>query len=168
MTEPIGGAPKILQSKEVGSKSGMDKKQKIQLALLAVLIPFLLYLVFTTIFSGSKAPSPEKTGAYVAATNAASVSAGSARKAVRPQGGVAEEKWGFSPFSLRRQEEDQVQKGPLQLQGIVFDDLGSPYAIVNRKIVKVGDRIADNTLKGIRAGEVIFQSDEGVSITLKS
>jgi len=165
MAEPMGGAPKILQSKEVESKSGVDKKQKMQLALLAALIPFFLYLVYSTFFSGPKKAKPTPSGVQTADTGAAPVQP--VRRTLKPQSGE-EEVWGRSPFSLRRQEEDQGQKGPLQLQGIVFDDLGSAYAIVNRKIVKVGDRIADNTVKGIRDSEVIFQSDEGVRITLKS
>ena len=44
MADPIGGAPKILQSKEVGPKPGLDKKKKMELVLLAVLIPFFLSL----------------------------------------------------------------------------------------------------------------------------
>ena len=167
MVEPIGGAPKILQSKEVESKSGLDKKQKKQLLILAVLIPFFLYLVYTTFFSGSEAQKPAPSDAQVTAASA-SASAQPVRRTLRPKPSDKEEGWGHSPFSLRRQEEDEGQKGPLQLQGIVFDDMGSAYAIVNRKIVKVGDRIADNTVKGISDGEVIFQSDEGVRITLRS
>ena len=167
MVEPIGGAPKILQSKEVGSKSGMDKKQKKQLVMLAFLIPFFLYLVYSTFFSGPEKAKPTPSGVQTADAAAAPVQP--VRRTLKPQSGE-KEAWGRSPFSLRGggKEDEAAQQGPLQLQGIVFDDLGSAYAIVNRKIVKVGDRIADNTVKGIRADEVIFQSDEGVRITLRS
>ncbi len=170
MVDSIGEAPKILQSKEINASSA-DKKKKIELILLAVLIPVFLFLVYSTFFSGPKKPAapPQASESAATVTRAnGSQATSAAPAAVRSRPVAEEESWGHSPFSLRRQDDENVSKGPMQLNGIVFDEKGVAYAIVNQKIVKVGDRIADNTVRSITDGEVIFQSDEGVKITLKS
>jgi len=47
-------------------------------------------------------------------------------------------------------------KGPLSLEGIIYDEKGLSYAIVNGIVVKLGDVIEGNQVLKIEKGKVIF------------
>lgn len=56
----------------------------------------------------------------------------------------------------------------LYLEGIIFDDKGVSYAIVNKSVVMVGDRVDDYQVLKIEREKVTFMKDgEPLEITLK-
>ena len=56
---------------------------------------------------------------------------------------------------------------PLILQGVLSDSSGSAYAVINEKIVKKGERMADKLVTTIRSDSVTLRSDSGEEETLR-
>ncbi len=50
----------------------------------------------------------------------------------------------------------QQAKGALSLEGIIYDENGVSYAIVNGAVVKIGDAVDDNQVLKIEKNKVIF------------
>ncbi len=55
--------------------------------------------------------------------------------------------------------EREEQKGDLLLEGIIYDEQGMSYAIVNSKVVKIGDIVDDYQILKIEKNKVIFLKD---------
>jgi hypothetical protein len=159
----INDEPKILHSKVV-DPDWEKKKRKFEIILLAVLVPLLLFLVITTFFRPIRASAPQSVAANPAAANQGG---SGAPLFITPDKKPAEpeEEWGRSPFSLMKTGDKEESE--LILRGIV-DDGSESYAIVGKKIIKKGDRIADKTVTEIRDSMVILKSDDGKELILKS
>lgn len=64
--------------------------------------------------------------------------------------------------------EREETTGDLFLEGIIYDEHGVSYAIVNSKVVKIGDLVDDYQVLKIEKEKVIFiKDDEPVEIELK-
>ncbi len=161
------GDTKFLDSKVV-SPGKTEKKKKKQIILLAILIPIFIYVFYANIIKPASKPKAGTVQSHQAATT--SVTA--AQKKSLPMTASKEslekeaksEGWGRNPFSFNPVETDE--EGPLQLKGIVFSADDS-YAVINQKILKEGDRIADKTIIEIRKDKVIIESDDGTITTLR-
>jgi hypothetical protein len=168
-----GEQAKFLDSKVVGAKE--DKKKKMQIILLILLIPLFIYLIYANLIKPASKPSKRsaKSATQQAKTKSQrSKTAASSQTVSRVyttkdslQESAEKEDWGRNPFSFAPVQEDE--KGPLQLRGIVYDGDDS-YAVINQKIVKKGDQIADKKIKEIRSDEVILQSEDGKLTTLRA
>ena len=76
-----------------------------------------------------------------------------------------------SPFSMAAPVTAMPDaSAPVQepvLQGILMDAQGEAMAVMNEKIVKKGERLADNLIKEIRGDSVVLQKDSGEEWTLR-
>ncbi|MFZ5802672.1 MAG: hypothetical protein ACOY3K_06155 [Candidatus Omnitrophota bacterium] len=175
--------PKILLSKKVEGSKG-NPKAMIQIVVLAVLGLVLAVLLFNTFLGGKKkAPPPAVPAAAVPAPAAAAppaapqaVSAPAAAqdtaKTVPAVPGVpaSGNEWGADAFLFGEEDEEDAgadDTGRLELQGIVFSS-ENPYAIIDGKIVKKGDAIADNKIVEISQDAVVLEDGQGERQTLKS
>jgi len=173
---PNLGDVKILQSKQLPADQDKKKQQK-QLILLAILIPIFIYVVYANILApkGKAVPAGPKTND--ANTGAALTPQPSTTEVISNTGEekssgldalLKEDDWDRNPFTLGGYEEEEEETSDvLRLDGIVFDGADS-YAIINKKIVKQGDRIADKEVREVRESEVLLRSDDGSFIKLKS
>lgn len=160
---------KILQSKKIGN--GKNDKNKKQMILLGVLVLFFLYLIYSTFFGNKKNTAKPKDVAKVDVVLPVSPVPAEAEKGINQEEENAD--WGNSPFSIEPAEPETASSPlaprlKLQLQGVMVDKVNGSYAIINEKIVKKGDRIADNTVIEITQGQVILQSDDGHREILRS
>ena len=161
---------KILQTKIVESTK-MGQRDRKALILLAILIPLFLYLVASTFFKGGRKPeaaSPSReTKSAVAAGVSTTTSGQDVSRRSAPENAAdsqaSEDDRERSPFSLLS-ERDQ-KKGLLVVQGVVSNGKDA-YAIINQKIVKVGDRLDDNTVKEISSNNVTIESKDGKQLVL--
>ena len=81
-----------------------------------------------------------------------------------------DEKGRTSPFTRVPGEQgvSLVQgPAPLVLQGILSDSSGSAYAVINEKIVKKGERMADKVITTIQSDSVTLRGDSGEEETLR-
>lgn len=187
---------KILESKKIEAEE--QKKKKIQMIMLGVLLLVFVVILFSTLTGGKKPPapvittkppvavvppSPPPVALPPATPPAASVNTATPQpaedvSAAAPDNaaGAEADEWGASPFSIQKEEEkEEVEQAPveepptpLELKGIVSGPGDSSFAIINEKIVKKGDRIADNTVREITSDEVVLQTDEGEEVVLKN
>ena len=158
--------PKFLETKKVEKKD--SKKEKIQIVVLAVLGLVLTFLIFKTFFAGpSKPPKPASPAPQVAVSPVPQAQV-PLKQAALPKGPRTEDDWGASPFSLKKVEEPLSSKPRpvLELQGIVIDH-DNAYAIINEKIVKKGDTLADNTVIDIELDAVILENENGETVRLE-
>jgi hypothetical protein len=58
-------------------------------------------------------------------------------------------------LKLDKQQESN-QKGPLAIEGIIYDKLGRSFAIVNANVVGIGDMVGDYQILKIMENKVIF------------
>lgn len=161
---------KILKSKKISS-GDPEKKKKVQILVMILLGIVFLYLLISTFLGGSKA-KPATAKKPPAFQNQASKVTGLGVAAVDDSLNMVleEDGWGKSPFSMETPEAEPVvqAKESLQLQGIVFGKGDASYAMINEKIVKKGERIADNTVKEIQQDQVILETDNGQTVTLRN
>ncbi len=159
---------KILRSKSVDPTQKEAQKKKIELIALAILVPILLYVTFTTFVKKPKQPGNSPQNSLASAARSAPAASGivtPAPAASAASGKINDNSWGSNPFSPRHS--DQGESSAIQLQGIVVKGRGAAYALISNKIVKLGDRIADNTVREIRNDQVILQSDAGEEVVLR-
>ena len=169
------GEPRFVQSKG-GKPKVKDTKTKVEMIALGLLSLLFIYLIVTTFFkptprtplSDQQAMAPvnlpihEGRSRFIA-TNIAQEEPSAAERV--DEGKLDNSEWGRSPFSLRP-ESPEEEDALLTLKGIIRDR-DSAYAVINQRIVKEGDRIADNTVKEIKETSVILESDEGIQTILK-
>ena len=157
--------PRILNSKVIDEKRE-GKKDKKNFIILAVLIPVLLYLAFTTFFKGhKKAATPALPALAAAPLSEPSALTLTQAKTVTPEALQAEGEWGFNPFAPHQTGEGKGAT-TLQLQGIAAKGKGGDYALINNQIVKAGDRIAVYTVVTIETNKVVLKSDRGDELVL--
>jgi hypothetical protein len=65
----------------------------------------------------------------------------------------------ISPEGTLLKLETQVNSGGISLEGVIYDKSGESYAIVDSKVVKVGDTVGDWQVLKIEQNKVIFQKD---------
>jgi len=171
------GGAKIIESKPlpVSQDKKKQQKQQKQLILLAVLVCIFLYVVYANILAPKKkagsvpnkntqAAQPTSYPSSVIDLSESEKESVSALDALFTE----DDKWDRNPFTLGGEEgEEEVTDGALRLDGIVFDGNDS-YAIISKKIVKKGDRVADNVVKEIRENEVLLKTDDGQFIELRT
>ncbi len=159
---------KILQSKKMGE--GERNKQKIQIGAVIFLALIFVYLLVSTVMGGkNKRPKVRPASGAVPAAAAPAEELFPAETDAKESQAAEPDDWGASPFSMQSSEEPvKIQaKTDLSLKGIVFSTAEESYAIINEKIVKKGERVADNTVKEIFEERVVLQNDAGELITLK-
>lgn len=160
------GETKMLDTKALDAKA--DKKKKIEIAVLIVLIPLFILLIYNNLIKPSKAkkvkPAPAKTqAAAVKQTDRTQAAQPITKETVKEL--RESDDWGRNPFSFT--ESKDSERGPLQLEGIVYGGVDN-YAVINQKIVKVGQQIADKKVIEIQQNKVILQSEDGTVTTLKT
>jgi hypothetical protein len=149
--------------------------QKIEFIVLGVLLVVFVYLLTVTFFKSpqkTKVVTPpvvvEKPVAIPEPVMGTVPPAASAVNASNEPGSELKD-WGDNPFVVRpaKTESGTGAGGPLQLQGIVIEGEQKPYAVINDRIVTVGDNIADQTVKGIQKNKVILVSKDGKETVLE-
>lgn len=164
---------KILQSKKV---TDADKKKKRgQIILLLVLVGLLVFVALNTFVFGKKKakPTPASASNPVAAVveNTVNSAEGMSPVVLEEDLEAINDSWGASPFSLKDdlQEDELIEtEEDLNLQALIYGPKGESYAMINEKIVKKGDRIADKTVTEINEAEVLLRDGEGQSFVLKN
>jgi hypothetical protein len=143
----------------------MEKKQR-DLAAAGALVAIFLLLVSHAAFK----KKPHLSAAAVTPLNAGATDL-SFLDAVRKndelrsaQSAVWEKPWRRDPFLA--QVSSAAVASRLKLNGIVWDEK-NPYAMVNDKVVKVGDVIEGFRVLEIKQGSVILWSDAGKFHELK-
>ncbi|MCB9799398.1 MAG: hypothetical protein H6757_01390 [Candidatus Omnitrophica bacterium] len=169
--------PKILASKPLQASAEIEKKKRTQMIVLAVLLLFLFYMLWTTFFSKPAKHHPVQqqtesvqTGDLPAVNDLGTLldeSVFQQKTSSESETSADEDYWSKSPFSIAAEEQEEaVVKQHFHLQGTVLGSGGDEYAVLNEKIVKRGDRIADNTVKEIRHNSVILETDGGETIVV--
>lgn len=160
--------PRFLESKPLRAKQ-VTPAQKKQWIILGVLILLLVVLVIQTLGGGKKKrPKPvvkEPSSAAMVVANAD----------LTPENDIfqapgLDEDGRSSPFTRRVSSMSGApvpELSLLVLQGILSDSGGSAYAVINEKIVKKGDRMADKVVTTIRSDSVTLLSDSGEEETLR-
>lgn len=164
------GDVKILESKKLPTDQGKKKQQK-QVILLAVLLLVFVYVIYANLIAPKgKKVSNVNTGVIPAQQSSiTTVISGTGKETSSSLDALLkEDSWSRNPFVLGGdEEEEEEQSDVLRLDGIVFDGVDS-YAIINKKIVKKGDWVADKEVREVRENEVLLRSDDGSFIKLKS
>lgn len=167
---------KILSTQKSAATVAEEKKKKKQVVILIGLLLFLALMVFKTFFAGEKKKIVEQLKNPVPMDQSMPESVPADFPAV--QQGVAEEGvsgepggWGTDPFSRapispRAAEAVNLPAAALSLQGVVRSAEGEALAIINEKILKKGDKVADNTVKDITDSHVVLETAEGETVTL--
>lgn len=160
--EPL---PRFIESKPLAARLTSAGRGKVILAgVLALILAGMLLQLF--IGAAKKRPA-QATPHPVSSGSLAAVPPEPAAQVVQET--AAEEGDRDSPFSLAPQPEPErgpVMKLPV-LQGILTDASGESLAVINEKIVKKGERVADNIIKAIEADSVLLQKDSGEEWTLR-
>lgn len=179
--------PRILRSRVIPSPAAaksffkeMDRKKKFEFGLLLFLLPLFFYLAWANLFSKpirslEGLPSaPPKIGAISRVEGLSSVpsrSLAGSLAAVQKDAAFSkeselEEERVRNPFSLLPVgEKPETPQRPL-LQGTVISPDGKAYAILNNKVVKAGDEMADNQIESVGDGFVILRTPEGDRVRL--
>ncbi len=63
----------------------------------------------------------------------------------------------------KEQQLDDNKKSDLKLEGIIYDKFGISYAMVNGKVVRIGETIEDYQILKIEEKKVIFIKDGQIS-----
>jgi len=166
-----GDTPRFLASKPLKARQAAASQKK-QWVILGVLSFFLVYLVFQTFVGGKKKPSPPASKAQV---SAAAVSAAEPTEALTSDNDLFQapghsDDGRSSPFTRAASEPGTppVQiASRLVLQGVLSDSSGSAYAVINEKIVKKGERMADKVVTTIQSDSVTLLSDNGEEVTIR-
>ena len=162
-----GDLPRFLESKPLKAKQATPAQKK-QWVILGVLILFLVFLTLQTLAGGKKKlPQLVKKTAVPIATVVKTA-------AVTPENDIfktpgLDQKGRSSPFTRVPSKARVTVQGPAQwvLQGILSDSSGSAYAVINEKIVKKGERMADKVVTTIQSDSVTLRSDSGAEETLR-
>ena len=170
--------PRIIQTKKVEDLKKDTQKKKMQTVLLVILLLVFIFLMYKTFFTGTaqankKKPTgptpPRKPIEKVVGLKLPTMGSAAGQKAGDSK---EDDWWGGSPFALKddgkKDEQESVQATQLHLSGIIFDHSQDAYALVNEKIVKKGDVIADNTVKDIYSNSVVLEDKEGKTTTLQN
>jgi hypothetical protein len=134
----------------------MDKK-RIEIIVTAILAVVFL-LVWANTFRVIKKKGPAvKSAAQVIASQPQNVLANQSPKPAIEQKPADEDKmeWARDPFSGRAYAKEGAQTKDLRLAGILWDSV-KPSAIINDKIVGVGDTIFGNLVVAINPDRVIL------------
>ncbi|MBM3249827.1 MAG: hypothetical protein FJZ09_03140 [Candidatus Omnitrophica bacterium] len=59
-------------------------------------------------------------------------------------------------LKLDKEEQEEAKKGPLVIEGVIYDKHGRSYAIVNGLAVGVGDMVGDYQVLKVKEDKVIF------------
>lgn len=163
-----GDLPRFLESKPLKTKPATTAQKK-QWVILGVLILFLVFVSIQTLAGGKKKLPPAiKTTAVPIATVVETA-------AVTPENDIfkapgIDQEGRSSPFTrIPAEPGAPVADGPEKfvLQGILSDSSGSAYAVINEKIVKKGERMADKVVTTIQSDSVTLRSDSGAEETLR-
>ncbi|MBP9864783.1 MAG: hypothetical protein KBC91_00120 [Candidatus Omnitrophica bacterium] len=161
--------PRFLESKPLRAKQATPVQKK-QIIILSVLILFLVYLVFQT-FAGDK---KKKLVPPITKADAPTEAVGEQTTVLTAENDIfqarsLEEEGRASPFTRVPSEAGAPVQGPasLVLQGVLMDSSGSAYAVINEKIVKKGERMADKVITTIQSDSVTLRSDSGEEVTLR-
>ena len=162
-----GDLPRFLESKPLKAKQTTPAQKK-QWVILGVLVLFLMFVTIQTFVGGKKKLPPAiKTTAVPIATVVETA-------AVTPENDIfkapgIDQEGRSSPFTRVASEPGAPVEGPEKfvLQGVLSDSSGSTYAVINEKIVKKGERMADKVVTTIQSDSVTLRSDSGEEETLR-
>jgi hypothetical protein len=86
---------------------------------------------------------------------------------------VYEDKGGRNPFIALVTPDGRIlnlenkSDSELILEGIIYDEKGASYAIINQSVVAIGDWIANYQVVGIEKNKVIFLKKSGEKLELE-
>ena len=128
----------------------LDKKGRIELVVTAGFILVFLFILYGKYSSAkNKKTAPVLTPqAYMPA---AAIKQGATER-------LKNMNWGRDPFMFGTAKIYSDEDGALALNGIAWDEK-APSAIINNKVVKVGDEVAGNKVADIRKDKVIVTKD---------
>lgn len=163
-----GDLPRFLESKPLKAKPAAPAQKK-QWIILGVLILFLVVVSIQTFAGGKKklplAIKPTAVPIVAVVETAAVTPENDIFKAPGiDQGGRS------SPFTrIPAEPGAPAAEEPEEfvLQGILSDSSGSTYAVINEKIVKKGERMADKVVTTIQSDSVTLLDDSGKEVTLR-
>ena len=161
--------PRFLESKPLRAKQAAPSQKK-QWVVLALLSAFLIFLLLQTLVWGKKKlPTPVTKAKVPAVAVVTSVAAPLTPENDIFQTPELDKEDRSSPFTRAASSPSApVQKTTaLVLQGILSDAGGSIYAVINEKIVKKGERMADKVITTIQSDSVTLRSDSGEEMTLR-
>lgn len=127
----------------------LDKKGRIELVVTASFILAFLLILYSSLSGSKKGPALSVT------PQAHSQAAGAKQDTVKKLKNL---EWGRDPFMFGTAKVYSDENGVLVLNGIAWDE-NAPSAIINNKIVKVGDEVAGNKITGIKKDRVIVTKD---------
>ncbi len=161
---------RFLETNPAGTR---QKKNQVRPSQKYVLIALVAVLGLTLVAALFK-PAPKPPAARAAAAGKTLVPmpalgpSGKAENLPPPAREDLDSSWQKSPFSIEKKEGEVALPEPSQpvLSGILTNRSGKAYAVINEKVVKKGDRVADNLVKDITAGTVTLQKADGTEVTL--
>ena len=123
---------------------------------LAILIVLVTAAIFVWVPKSKKTQGVSSTTSSVTFDRAIPVTRAVPRKRTLATGRRAEfVDWGRNPFAWPKREEEVGGISDLALSCIIWNDEGT-QAVIDRLIVRVGDKIGDKTVKRIEQNRVIL------------
>jgi len=135
------------------------KKERIELVITCIGVIFLIFLVIRGAqkIQAEKRPM-NKTGK--------AISVPVSFKRTEAERSKIEKGWGRDPFFSVTANTGNTKLGDLIVNGIVWDEK-NPYAIIDRDVVKVGDKLGNMTVIEITENSVILEENgERYTLTL--
>ncbi|OGW72667.1 MAG: hypothetical protein A2Y02_02975 [Omnitrophica bacterium GWA2_52_12] len=158
---------RFLETNPAGTRQKQNQvKPNQKYMLIALIAVFGLTLAAALFKPASKAKGT--AGAPGKAFVQAPMIAGKTEQLPPPAPEDTESAWQSSPFSVEKNGGDAPLSRPAQpvLSGILTNRSGKDYAVIDEKVVKKGDRVADNLVKEITAETVTLQKTNGEEVTL--
>lgn len=158
-----GDLPRFLESKPLTAKKPVTAQQKKQWVILVVLSLFLIVLTIQTFAGGKKKHPRSAVKSPVLAVETVAETALTPENDMFQAPGRADEEGRLSPFMRAAAAKEALVQAaaPLVLQGILSESSGSTYAVINEKIVKKGERVADKVVVTIQSDSVTLRGDSG-------
>jgi len=159
--------PHFLESKPLQAKKKTPVPKQ-QVILLLLLVALFVFVSIQTFSGGKKKPIGKSMKTAVQAVEVIHEAAVTAENDAFLAAG-SDDGERTSPFMKEAGAAEAVvaKTQKLILQGVLSDAKGSAYAVINEKIVKKGERMADKVVTSIRSDSVTLLADDGEEETLR-
>jgi len=131
----------------------VDKQQKLKIAL-PILIVVMAFVWGPVIMGSNKKDSSNKSSKNINEGVDSSNLAVMSLSGVRKKAKTIYTDWGQNPFMLKRAPK------ALYIEGIMWD-ANNPQAIINGKMVGIGDLVESKTVIEIKRSSIILMGDDG-------